>query len=189
MIQDHTSGRRDLRPARLLFYVLLATPFAHAADDESGVYLGAQLYGARFSDADLTGGDDISGGLTFGWRINRAIGIEASAKKTHFDVMSIDPSAQGIRGKGVHGIELALRGQHDFSDRFAATAKVGVYDWRGGHGHGPHERSGTDAVVGVGLMMLLSSHTSLTSEYQRILGFEGIGEDDLIGLGLRVDFD
>ena len=181
MTKDRSSRRRGR--FALLLCAVPAAPLTHAAGDESGVYLGAQLYNARFSNAGSAGSEDISGGLTFGWRINRMIGIEASAKKTHLVSMSVDPS-----GKGIHGIEVALRGQHDFSDRFAATAKVGAYDWQRG-GRWPHEKSGTDAVVGAGLIMRMSAHTALTTEYQRILGFEGGGDDDLIGLGLRVDFD
>lgn len=185
MIQKRCLGRRSARAAHLLLAALLAAPLSHAAavDDASGVYLGAQVYNARFSRAGSFGSEDISGGLTLGWRFNRSLGLEASVKKTHLVSMSIDPS-----GKGIHGIELALRGQHDFNDRFAATAKAGVYDWRQA-GLWPYDKSGTDAVVGAGLMLRLSAHTSLTSEYQRILGFEGGGDEDLVGLGVRVDFD
>jgi hypothetical protein len=181
MSKHHTVGRRA-RSAGLLLCALLVAPFAQAAGDDGGFYLGAQLYNARFSDAGEFGGEDLSGGLTVGWQFNRVLGIEASAKKTHLTSMSVDPS-----GKGVHGIELALRGRHDFNDRFALTAKVGAYDWQRG-GQWPYLKSGTDPVVGAGLELRMSAHTAFTTEYQRIIGFAGADEDSQVGLGVRIDF-
>lgn len=109
--------------------------------------------------------------------------LEASAKKTHLVSESVDRS-----GKGIHGFEVALRSRHAISDRWSATTKLGAYDWRRG-GYWPHRKSDLDAVVGAGLMLHLSPRTSLTGEYQRILGFAGGGDDDLVGLGLRFDFE
>jgi hypothetical protein len=160
--------------------LLSAASVAVAAD--GGVYVGAQVIGARHG----SGGDsDVSGGVTLGFGVSEHFGIEASYKKTHLDYVSVLPG----NGGGIQGVELALRGSHALNDWFGLTAKAGAYQWRAGDevANGPDR--GTDAVVGAGVQFRVSDQVMLSTEYEKILGFDGLGEDDHVSIGVRFDFD
>ncbi|MEO8670134.1 MAG: porin family protein [Tahibacter sp.] len=157
----------------------LAAPVAQA--EEAGFYVGAQIYGVRHSSP---GGTDFSGGVTLGYRFNDYLGIEMSAKKTH-----VDSALSADEDHGVRGGELALRLRHDLSDWLGVTAKVGAYDWRDANRATLGSRRGTDAVVGAGLTFRVSEQISLSTEYEKILGFGADREDSNASVGLRYDFN
>lgn len=163
----------------ILLGMLLVAPIAQA--DDAGLYLGAQLYSIRHSSP---GGTDVSGSLTLGYRLNDYWGVEASAKKTH-----PDDAFSASHDNGVHGGELALRFRHDLSDWFGVTAKVGAYHWRDTGASELGAKRGTDAVVGTGLTFRVSERISLSTEYEKILGFAANREDNYSSVGLRYDFN
>jgi opacity protein-like surface antigen len=179
------SGRLHARPSlrRLvgtgfLLGIALVIPAAEA--EEAEIYVGAQLYGVRHSSP---GGTDLIGGLTLGYRFNDYVGIEASVKKTH-----MGNALSGSDDHGVRGGEVALRLGHDLSDWLGVTAKIGAYDWRDTNSATLGARRGTDAVVGAGLTFHVSERISLSTEYEKILGFAADREDSRTSVGVRYDF-
>jgi hypothetical protein len=174
------------RVFRLVAMALAATGLLSAASaasaDDRGVYIGAQVFGARHA----SGGDsDVSGGMTLGIGLSQHFGVEASYKKTHLDAVSVLPGT----GSGIDGVELALRGSHALNDWLGLTAKAGAYQWRSNDELASGPDRGTDPVVSAGLQFRVSDQVMLSTEYEKILGFNGHGEDDHVALGVRFDFD
>ncbi len=159
---------------------LLSAATAVVADDR-GVYVGAQVFGARHASGD----SDVSGGVTLGFGLNAYFGVEASYKKTHLDPVAVLTGGS----RGIDGVELALRGSHALNDWLGLTAKAGAYQWRSTDEVANGPERGTDAVVGAGLQFRVSDQVMLSTEYEKILGFDGVGEDDRFSLGVRLDFD
>jgi opacity protein-like surface antigen len=160
---------------------LLSAASAASATD-GGVYVGAQVIGARHA----SGGDgDVSGGVTLGFGVSEFFGVEASYKKTQLDYVSVLPG----NGGGIQGVELALRGSRAINNWFGLTAKAGAYQWRASEEVANGPERGTDAVVGAGLQFRVSDQVMLSTEYEKILGFDGLGEDDHVSIGVRFDFD
>lgn len=173
------------RPTKCLSVLLafaLLSMGAAAMAGEHGVYVGAQLYGARHGSA---GDSDVSGGITLGFGVSEHFGVEASYKKTHLD--GVSPLSGGTGG--INGVELALRGSRALNDRFGLTAKAGAYQWRATDEVADGPERGTNAVIGAGLQFRVSDRVMLSTEYERILGFDGLDEDDRVSLGVRIEFD
>lgn len=180
-LRGEAASRRRWWCRALVALPCLLSLAAGAHADGRGVYVGVQLFGARYSSQD---GGDASAGLTLGYGLNQYLGVEASFKSTHFETQSSSATAAGI-----DGTELALRGSHALTDWLGVTAKAGAYHWRATDTVANGADAGTDAIVGAGLVFRVSERVSLSTEYERILGFDGSGEDDRMALGLRLDFD
>jgi hypothetical protein len=151
-----------------------------AQADDSGLYLGVQLYGAFHSSS---GSGDTSGGATIGYRFNEYLGVEASYKKTHLDAY-----AGSNRAGDIHGTELAVRGTLPLTDWLGLTAKAGAYHWQAGEWSPPSAHKGTDPVVGAGLLFHVSEHVSLSTEFEHIMNFGANAEENRRSIGVRVDF-
>jgi hypothetical protein len=178
--QAASLARSRLRPLLAGLGLVLSASAAFA--DERGVYIGAQIFGARHS----SGADsDMTAGITLGIGLNRHFAVEAGYKKTHLDPVVPLPGS----GSGIQGVELALRGNHALNDWLGLTAKAGAYQWSSTDDIAAGPDRGTDAVIGAGLLFRVSDRITLSTEYEKILNFNGIGDDDHLALGVRIGFD
>lgn len=163
----------------LAMAAMALSPYAHAADD-SGLYLGMQLYGAFRSSS---GDGDVSAGGTLGYRFNQYLGVEASYKKTHLKT----PYCCYTTGD-IHGAEIAVRGTAPLSDWLSLTGKLGAYRWQAGEYPGWEPNRGTDPIIGAGLLFRVAEHVSLSTEYEHIVDFGAHADDNLASFGVRLDF-
>lgn len=180
---NQTTSTSRIRPsslAHLLALVLLGGTTLGVHADSGDFYVAAQVYGMRESDQ---GNGDLGAGLSLGIGMSDWLSFEASYKQTH-----LEPAVPSGQYAGIDGTEVALRGRHPLSERFALTSRLGVYRWKASNELDISADRGTDPVAGVGALLQLSERVAISADYERILGFDTGLEEDRLALGVRLAF-